>query len=579
MVKPLVMRNEEESGISSTADSSWRAVLVSDDDHTNSRVWVWMVHSVMVTADPPPETVAIVVEDDGEGGASTILAQNLVSQALMYRSVRKVFVIVAVAAAGGSREDDQKCGTQWGDTPVAVECVVLHSGETTSLPFQRGEVNVAIVLPRLETSMHGDIGDADDDVDTDDLGGPLSPKFWFKYLSPEGVFSTVFGWTYPLDHPAAPGGQATRFDAVDSVEEAGYKRIIDYDIPLTPTASPRTRTTYPPINVGVAFKVDYAIAHWRMNEAEYQVRLRQLLVDTHPTIFDGATMTSLQFAPKHSALGYCSYVDSYDEDGPGDGMTWFEECEHGHGYDPEIPAIPLNELYVSRSKAVENAGRGVFANVDIPAKSYVGLETTVYSIHMEWPTTALHEEMLDHFVDTIPNLDGTIVSVYAEAYGYASEPWGVSQDTVMSHFLTFTNHGCNSTVNIGESFPDLNEFTVDLDAPIPDELSQSVSEPYNPFFDRDYVKHLTACSASTDIAKGDELYDNYMTFGGDEHFKEMILTLRKECSGLPGMVERYQNSDGNENLSSLFDTKFADPDGSSEVSPSRRVFDGTTAEL
>lgn len=548
MVRPLVLRNEKGSSVvpSSTA-SSWDGILSNDDDRNNAQIWEWMVHSVMVTTDPPPKTIAIVVEDDDyddeAGGApTTILTENLLSQALMYRSVQSVFVIVVATAKGGSKEEDQKCTTNWTDSPVAVEYVVLQDGSTT-LPFQRGDLDVAIVLPRLEVITQGNgVDDDGRDDSADNLGGPLSSKFWFDHLSSNGVFSTVVGRTFPLDHPASVQGQATRMDRVNELVKAGFTRIIDYDIPLVTPTSARARA---PINVGVAFKADYGISRWRMNEAHYRLRLRQRLINNQPLTFDSAIMTNLRYPPKHSALGYCSSVENTDDD----------DCDDVHGYDPEIPCVPLSDLFVSRSKAGENAGRGVFTNVDIPAESYISLETSVYPIYMDWTAETLHNKMLDHFEDKIPRLNGTIISVYAEAYGYTDEPWGVKQTTVMSHFLTFTNHGCNSTSNLGVAIPGMNEFTIDPDAPIPEELRTSISDPYNPVFDRDHEKQLTSVSSSKDIAKGDELYDDYMSFGGDEAFKENILTLRRECSGVPGMVERYQSSDRKTDLSEVFDVK------------------------
>jgi hypothetical protein len=37
--------------------------------------------------------------------------------------------------------------------------------------------------------------------------------------------------------------------------------------------------------------------------------------------------------------------------------------------------------------------------------------------------------------------------------------------------------------------------------------------------------------------------DNYINFGGEEHFEEMVLALRRECSGAAGTVEKYQDGE------------------------------------
>jgi hypothetical protein len=603
LVRPLVLRRKntkkENHGKSywssspSSSSSSWKSILSNDNDRNNEHIWEWMIHSVMVTTDPPPKTMAIIVEEEQEeidnddvqnhddekkeGGhnddttTTTILTKNLLNHALMYRSVERVFVVIVTNDDSRRTNDDPMMTayrTNWTDSSSATVQYVVLNDRNMNLPFQRGEIDVAIALPRLETITEGGQVVFDDD-DHDESGEkvdrtPLSSNFWFDYLSSKGIFSTLLGRTYPLDHPTSRRGQATRMGRIDELEVAGFTRIIDYDIPVAcSTVSSAARGV--PINMGVAFKATNAIARWRMNEAHYQVRLVERLVKDHPQNFDSPILTKLRYPPKHSAVGYCtSFIESTIDD-VGSSSTinvqLIEDCSYGQRYNPSIPNIPLTDLYVSKSKAGENSGRGVFTNVDIPKNSYLGLETTVHSILIDWMTSVVHNEMMDYFMDHIPNLAGTIVSVYAEAYGYADEPWGVPQDTVMSHFLTFTNHGCNSTSNIGEqAIPGFNEFTIDVDGPIPDKLQTSISDAYNPVYDRDHEKYLTVCAASEDIAGGGELYDNYLSFGGDTKFKEWILTLRRECSGVPGMVERYQSADGSANLSELFDLHVADDD-------------------
>jgi hypothetical protein len=60
---------------------------------------------------------------------------------------------------------------------------------------------------------------------------------------------------------------------------------------------------------------------------------------------------------------------------------------------------------------------------------------------------------------------GQIIYVFAEANGYSQEPWNMPQDAVMSHLLTFLNHGCNGTSNMGDDAATLGitEFSIDLE--------------------------------------------------------------------------------------------------------------------
>jgi hypothetical protein len=115
------------------------------------------------------------------------------------------------------------------------------------------------------------------------------------------------------------------------------------------------------------------------------------------------------------------------------------------------------------------------------------------------------------------------------------------------------NHGCNGTSNIGdveEMFH--SEFSVDWEADdIPEIFRTGVASPYNAHFDRDYIKDSTMSQVSRAILAGEELYDNYLNFAGDDRFKDYVRTLRSECSGGLGMVERYQNAESGEHFDLL----------------------------
>jgi hypothetical protein len=222
-----------------------------------------------------------------------------------------------------------------------------------------------------------------------------------------------------------------------------------------------------------------------------------------------------------------------------------------HGYNPYTANVPITDLYVSRSKAGERAGRGVFTSVDIPPNTYVGLETTVYGVMYEWKSSELIEQMKNSNSNnnnnnnnmTIININhrGSILYVFGEAYGYSAHLWGTdrSQEFVASHLTTFTNHGCNGTFNLDEVDVEYTEFTIRTDH-VPKELQWKNPMKYNPYHDRDYMKDATSSRSGKFIGRDEELLDNYMSFGGDEYFMEMIEDLRVECSGGSGVVEQYQ---------------------------------------
>jgi hypothetical protein len=308
--------------------------------------------------------------------------------------------------------------------------------------------------------------------------------------------------------------------------------------------------------IAVALKEETAMAQWRLNEAHYARLLRERLLHMDSLQwFDSATMLSLKYPSKHSAIHYCHYGNHGDNDEK-DHYCGNGKSAGGHGYDPYVSNVPIDQMYVDKSRVGDHAGRGVFAKVDIPTGTYVGLETTVHSILYDWTTTDLHNDMVD-FVPEYAKGDGRIIFVFAEAYGYSQDPWNQPQDAVMSHILTFLNHGCNGTANIGDNeFTEVTEFTVDLESGvIPDFLKTKVDTPYLPHFDRDEVKQQTMCQTSRLIRAGEELLDNYLSFGGDVFFREMVETLRNECSGSLGIVEQYQQGANKTSLQQATNTR------------------------
>ena len=82
-----------------------------------------------------------------------------------------------------------------------------------------------------------------------------------------------------------------------------------------------------------------------------------------------------------------------------------------------------------------------------------------------------------------------------------------------SGVMTFVNHGCNKTYNIGEeSFVD--ELTANVDV-FPDDLSGNSHvrmSTYNPIVDR-HLQH-EADQSIHDIKAGEEILDNYLAFIG-----------------------------------------------------------------
>ena len=114
--------------------------------------------------------------------------------------------------------------------------------------------------------------------------------------------------------------------------------------------------------------------------------------------------------------------------------------------------------------------------------------------------------------------------------------------TVDSSILTFANHGCRGSNNVGERTHG-DEFSVDLNAPEEsiNGKSHSGTSVFNPFIDR----HLffAGDESTRDIKAGEEILDNYLAFtGGAEYWAQDVLDIQKQCSGevTEGSVTDYE---------------------------------------
>ena len=109
--------------------------------------------------------------------------------------------------------------------------------------------------------------------------------------------------------------------------------------------------------------------------------------------------------------------------------------------------------------------------------------------------------------------------------------------------MTFVNHGCNKTYNIGTE-SSVDELTANVDV-FPHDLSgnsHAQTSTYNPVVDR-HLRH-EADQSIRDIKAGEEILDNYLAFtGAEEYWADAVQDLRDQCSGAGvGLVTEYENS-------------------------------------
>ena len=121
--------------------------------------------------------------------------------------------------------------------------------------------------------------------------------------------------------------------------------------------------------------------------------------------FDGATMESYRHPSKNSEVVFCRRQPMPDG------------CdEAGHGFDLDRINIPMDALEVKMSTLGDNVGRGVFATMDIPRLSYVGLEKLVNIVYIDPSAYAVIRSWDNH---TSNYYRGEILERYATAYGHS----------------------------------------------------------------------------------------------------------------------------------------------------------------
>ena len=159
----------------------------------------------------------------------------------------------------------------------------------------------------------------------------------------------------------------------------------------------------------VAFKSYKTRERWYSNTAKIEIEIAGRRVKTNSgenpfKYFDGPTMVSYQVPPKAMEIVYCRQVPIP------------KECEAGeYTYDLEAPNFSLDSFEVKMSGGGENAGRGVFAKVDIPRDAYLSAETSCHQVHFMPPTLELIEAMNN---ETYAEINSRIVPVEAYMHGY-----------------------------------------------------------------------------------------------------------------------------------------------------------------
>ena len=108
--------------------------------------------------------------------------------------------------------------------------------------------------------------------------------------------------------------------------------------------------------------------------------------------------------------------------------------------------------------------------------------------------------------------------------------------------ITFANHGCDGKFNVGANLNET-EATIELGQGPTKVYRRKSSNVFDPFLERHFSpSHCADFVTHRDIEVGEELFDNYIVFGGsdEEDFETNLVELKALCSGGVGTIFEYE---------------------------------------
>lgn len=185
----------------------------------------------------------------------------------------------------------------------------------------------------------------------------------------------------------------------------------------------------------VAFKDGGAKAEWFSNAGLVDLKIHKRALSTIEgttpfTFFDGPTMQMFYYPSKQSERVFCLHNIEVND------------CVSGHGFEPLRQNLRSTDILEVRSSTLgEHAGRGVFAKVDIPQSSYVGLDKLIPIIHGSAKTYKLMTSWYYRIPWVCEFSWGEILEAYADGYGHIFAHNVRLRLGVFNHFLhhTLTN--------------------------------------------------------------------------------------------------------------------------------------------
>jgi hypothetical protein len=268
----------------------------------------------------------------------------------------------------------------------------------------------------------------------------------------------------------------------------------------------------------IFFKDVYGRELWHSNDANVNLQIRKRML---PTIsgesplkfFDGASQKSYKYPSRIIETVYCRMVENK------------KECSMGRGLDPELPNLSISSLEIGQSK-IPGAGRGIFFKEAFSKGTYVAVDAGVHNIMTSTCTQRTMKYMSDHG----PWRYWKLLDTYWFGYGFSNDYYGDPSYTVDTSIMTFINHGCNGTNNMGTRTT-VTELDADPHQMVED-LRKSPFETYifSPFYDRNVLLFINSLDKlQRDVKAGEELLDNYLGYLHEENWEWGVANYKKQC--------------------------------------------------
>lgn len=295
-----------------------------------------------------------------------------------------------------------------------------------------------------------------------------------------------------------------------------------------------------------AFKDGSSRARWEMNDAQVDLEIRKrsiAMVDGRDLdegemkgpfeVFDGPTMATYRFPSKHSQVVYCLR----DPQPYGCTTRFKDHYPEPSGFDPEIPNFSSDNFALGGGSS-----RGLIPRVTIPGKSYLMLEQSIHDVSITPTTSSIlggaftsgdKDDIFGRTLDPVTRF----VSGTPEGLTIPRRRSNHSTYRVDTGLLSFLKHGCGGTSNTETYHPfSLTEETANPEAAPTDGLfgrsySNTVMRElvFNPSHTRNALRPEFLMSSRT-IAKGDQIFSNFVPWYNEVGWNEHISSLRSQCS-------------------------------------------------